>query len=125
MGKEGRKKKKDCDPAQFPRARCFNRARNGESWEFFFSNNGGRGGGIAASVELLMRWQESSVFLLQLNSIASFSPVDGRNYLSVVVSISLSGFHDNEYGKGEKRNRIVRKLFSSSSICLATALPCG
>lgn len=35
MGKEGRKKK-DCDPAQFPRARCFNRARNGESWEFFF-----------------------------------------------------------------------------------------
>ncbi|KAL0635117.1 hypothetical protein Q9L58_005938 [Maublancomyces gigas] len=32
-----------------------------------------------------------------------------KNYLSVVVSISLSGFHDNEYSKRENRNRIVRE----------------
>lgn len=123
MGKEGGKKKKIAILHSFP-GPVVSIARNEERLGFFFFEQ--RREGWGNSCQRGTTYALAGVFCVPASAQFHrlfFARRRTKNYLSVVVSISLSGFHDNEYGKGENRNRIVRELFPFPSICLANRHP--
>lgn len=122
MGKEGGKKKRlrSCTVSPGP---LFQSRATKKGWDFFFEQ---RREGWGNSCQRGTTYALAGVFCVPASAQFHrlfFARRRTKNYLSVVVSISLSGFHDNEYGKGENRNRIVRELFPFLSICLAIDIP--